>query len=79
MQKIFTYIETIMNGSVIIKTDVAAFADRDLAERTRKTVLEYNAHGRPDGLHLVCSEISETDLYECTGEVFILSDNIKTE
>lgn len=74
MQKIFTFTQSLMNGTVTMKNIVAAFTSRELAERTRQAVIDANKD--IEFPRSYCTEITETDVYECDGEVPILNPEI---
>ena len=73
MRKIFTFNQHIMNGTVTMQSHVAAFASRELAEKTRQAVIDANAGKRRITCH--CDDIVETDIYETEDEVPILNKN----
>ena len=74
MQKIFTFTQSLMNGTVTMSVSVAAFTSRELAERTRQAVIDANKD--IEFPRSYCSKIEEKDVYECDGEVPILNPEI---
>lgn len=73
MKKIFTFNQRMMNGTVTMQSQVAAFTSRELAEKTKFAVAMANIdHDGPFTCH--CDDIVETDVYETEGEVPILKE-----
>lgn len=66
--KIFIYRMSLMNGTVTMNTEVAAFASRELAEETREAVRRYNAQHNPNA-RVHYSDIEEINVYESKGEI----------
>jgi len=63
MTKVFSFTQSLMNGTVTMKTQIALFATRELAEQTLADVKAYNA-GRDIGvLSIIYGEIRELDVY----------------
>ena len=73
MKKIFTFNQRMMNGTVTMQSQVAAFTSRELAEKTKFAVAMANIdHDGPFTCH--CDDIVETDVYETEDEVPILKE-----
>lgn len=76
MIEIFTFNTSMMNGTVTMQTHTDAFASRELAERTRKAVIEANRKNNAlGGFKVWCSEVTSTKVFETDGEVPILSED----
>ena len=60
-----------MNGTVVLRTEPAAFATEELANKARNAVIEANKGMAP--LSCVCSEIKKVEVYESESEVPILA------
>lgn len=60
-----------MNGTVVLRTEPAAFATEELANKTRNAVIEADKDMAP--LSCVCSEVKKVEVYESESEVPILS------
>lgn len=74
MKQVYVFDVRLMNGTVTMRSEKGIFASRDLAEQTRKTVMEANcSHEQPEGLVAICSHIEETVVYESEDEVPILN------
>lgn len=73
MKKIFTFNQRLMNGSVTIKTQVAAFGNRELAEKAKQAVVMANFGNDMHDITCYCDDIVETDVYENEDEVPILN------
>ena len=72
MRKIFTFNQMLMNGTVTMKSQVAAFSSRKLAEKTKQAVIEANFN-TDCPFTCYCDDIVETDVYEAEDEVPILN------
>ena len=72
MMKVYTFNQSLMNGTVTMKSSVACFGSRELAEKARKAVMEADGDDA-GGLRCCCDEIVETDVYESEDEVPILN------
>ena len=69
MKKVFIFEQRLMNGTVTMKTAVAIFGNRELAEKTRRAIIEHNRNNDLGGLSCAYCEIEETDVYETIDEV----------
>ena len=79
MKKIFIYEQNLMNGTVTMSTEVAAFTSREVAEQTRKAIRKSNAGRNLDGLRVSYSDIKEINVYESLDEVpFFQTEEGKT-
>jgi len=67
MKTIYQLTTRVMNGTVTLTTFSSCFLDRDLAEKTKKSIDEKN-EGKS-----VISDISEVILYEDHSEIPILN------
>ena len=72
MKKIFTFNQRLMNGTVTMQSQVAAFTSRELAEKTKQAVIEANFN-TDSPFTCNCDDIVETDVYETENEVPILN------
>ena len=70
MKKVYSFTQSVMNGTVTMKTSVALFATRELAEQTLADIKADNAKRDLGGCFRVYySKIQETDLYETKDEI----------
>ena len=69
MKKVYSFTQSVMNGTVTMETSVALFATRELAEQTLADIKADNAKRDLGGFHVCYSEIQETDLYETKDEI----------
>ena len=69
MKKIYSFTQSVMDGTVTIETSVALFATRELAEQTLADIKADNAKRDLGGLRVCYSKIQETDLYETKEEI----------
>ena len=60
-----------MNGTVVLRTEPAAFATEELANKTRNAVIEANKGMAP--FSCACSEVKKVEVYESESEVPILA------
>ena len=69
MKKVYSFTQSVMDGTVTIETSVALFATRELAEQTLADIKAENAKRDLGGLRVRYSKIQETDLYETKDEI----------
>ena len=69
MKKVYSFIQSMMNGTVTMETSVALFATRELAEQTLADIKADNAKRDLGGFRVCYSKIQETDLYETKDEI----------
>jgi len=69
MKKVYSFTQSVMNGTVTMKTNVALFATRELAEQTLADIKADNAKRDLGGFRVCYSKIQETDLYETKDEI----------
>lgn len=71
MKTYYTLISRFMNGTVTMHTDVVSFTSKELAEKTKESIIENNK----DAMFPVLCNIEETKVYESENEVPILNKN----
>lgn len=69
MKKVYSFTQSVMDGTVTIETSVALFATRELAEQTLADIKADNAKRDLGGFRVCYSKIQETDLYETKDEI----------
>ena len=69
MKKVYSFTQSVMNGTVTMETSVALFTTRELAEQTLADIKADNAKRDLGGFRVCYSEIQETDLYETKEEI----------
>ena len=69
MKKVYSFTQSVMNGTVTMETSVALFATRELAEQTLADIKADNAKRDLGGFRVCYSKIQETDLYETKDEI----------
>lgn len=69
MKKVYSFTQSLMNGTVTMETSVALFATRELAEQTLADIKADNAKRDLGGFRVCYSKIQETDLYETKDEI----------
>ena len=69
MKKVYSFTQSLMNGTVTMETSVALFTTRELAEQTLADVKADNAKRDLGGFRVCYSKIQETDLYETKDEI----------
>ena len=69
MKKVYSFTQSVMNGTVTIEDHVALFATRELAEQTLADIKADNAKRDLGGFRVCYSKIQETDLYETKDEI----------
>ncbi len=69
MQKIFIFEQSLMNGTVTMETQVAAFASRELAEQVREDIRRDNAQRDLGGMRVRYGEVKGIEVYESKDEV----------
>lgn len=71
MKYLYIFSQMTMNGTVVMRTEPAAFATEELANKTRNAVIEANKGMAP--FSCVCSEVKKVEVYESESEVPILA------
>lgn len=69
MKKVYSFTQSVMNGTVTIETSVALFVTRELAEQTLADIKADNAKRDLGGLRVRYGKIQETDVYENKDEI----------
>ena len=69
MKKVYSFTQSVMNGTVTAETQVAAFTSRELAEQVREDVRRDNAQRDLGGMRVRYSEVKEVEVYESKDEV----------
>ena len=71
MKYVYIFNQMTMNGTVVLRTEPAAFATEELANKTRNAVIEANKGMAP--FSCACSEVKKVEVYESESEVPILA------
>ena len=69
MKKVYSFTQSVMNGTVTMETGVGLFATRELAEQTLADIKADNAKRDLGGLRVRYGKIQETDVYENKEEI----------
>ena len=69
MKKVFSFTQSIMNGSVTMETHIALFATRELAEQTLADIKADNAKRDLGGYRVRYGKVEESNLYETKEEI----------
>ncbi len=69
MKKVYSFTQSVMNGTVTMETSVALFTTRELAEQTLADIKADNAKRDLSGLRVRYGKIQETDVYENKEEI----------
>ena len=69
MKKVYSFTQSMMNGTVTMETSVAIFATRELAEQTLADIKADNAKRDLGGLRVRYGKVQETDVYESKEEI----------
>lgn len=69
MKKVFSFTQSLMNGTVTMNTEVALFATQELANQTLQDIKEDNAKRDFGGIRVSYSEIQEFNVYETKEEI----------
>ena len=69
MKKVYSFTQSLMNGTVTTETSVALFATRKLAEQTLADIKADNAKRDLGVLSVSYGKIQETDMYETKDEI----------
>ena len=71
MKKIYIFKTKVMNGTVTVNSEVAAFTDRELAEQTRLDIINANQarESELEPLMAYCTGIEECVVYETKAEI----------
>lgn len=69
MKKVYSFTQSVMNGTVTVETSVSLFATRKLAEQTLDDIRADNAKRDLGGLRVRYGKVQETDVYENKEEI----------
>lgn len=69
MKKVYSFTQSVMNGTVTMETSMALFTTRELAEQTLADIKADNAKRDLGGLRVRYGKIQETDMYENKEEI----------
>ena len=69
MKKVYSFTQSVMNGTVTMETSVSVFATRKLAEQTLADIKADNAKRDLGGLRVRYGKIQETNVYENKEEI----------
>ena len=69
MKKVYSFTQSVMNGTVTMETSVALFATRELAEQTLADIKADNAKRDLGGLRVRYGKVEESNLYETKEEI----------
>ena len=69
MKKVYSFTQSLMNGTVTMETSVALFTTRELAEQTLADIKADNAKRDLGGLRVRYGKVQETDVYENKEEI----------
>ena len=69
MTKVFSFTQSMMNGTVTMETKVALFATRELAEQTLADIKADNAKRALGGYRVSYGEVQELNVYETKDEI----------
>lgn len=72
VKKVYILTQSVMNGTVTMNVYCSVFATKELAEKTKKAVIEANENNN-DNSFQVFVDIQESDLYETEEDVPILN------
>ena len=69
MKKVYSFTQSVMNGTVTMETSVALFATRELAEQTLADIKADNAKRNLGGYRVRYGKVEESNLYETKEEI----------
>ena len=69
MTQAFAFTQSIMNGTVMMKTTIAIFATRELAEQTMADIKADNASRDLGHLRVSYTDIEQVNIYEAKDEI----------
>lgn len=69
MKKVYAFCTSLMNGTVTMATEMAVFGNRQLAEKTRHDLMEYNSRKVIPPAVCICSKVTEMTIYEREDEI----------
>lgn len=69
MKKVYSFTQSVMNGTVTMETSVSIFATRELAEQTLAVIKADNAKRDLGRLSVRYGKIQETNVYENKEEI----------
>ena len=69
MKKVYSFTQSVMNGTVTVETSVSLFTTRELAEQTLDDIRADNAKRDLGGLRVRYGKIQETNVYETKDEI----------
>jgi hypothetical protein len=77
MKKVYSFTQTLMNGTVTMQTHVALFATRELAEQTVSDIKRENAKIDMGGMSVCYGDIQESTVYETKDDIPFYQNLIK--
>lgn len=69
MKKVYSFTQSVMNGTVTMETSVSIFTTRKLAEQTLADIKADNAKRDLGGYRVRYSKVQETAVYETKDEI----------
>ena len=69
MKKVYSFTQSVMNGTVTMENNVSVFATRELAEQTLADIKADNAKRDLGGMRVRYGKIQETNMYETKDEI----------
>ena len=69
MKKVYSFTQSVMNGTVTMETSVALFTTRELAEQTLADIKADNAQLDLVGMRVRYGKVKEIEVYESKDEV----------
>lgn len=69
MKKVYSFTQSVMNGTETMETSVSVYATRELAEQTLADIKADNAKRDLGGYRVRYSKVQETTVYETKDEI----------
>lgn len=69
MKKVYSFTQSLMNGTVTMENSLSVFATRELAEQTLADIKADNAKRDLGGMRVRYGKIQETNVYENKEEI----------
>ena len=69
MKKVYSFTQSLMNGTVTMENSLSVFATRELAEQTLADIKADNAKRDLGGMYVRYGKIQETNVYETKEEI----------
>ena len=69
MKKVYSFTQSLMNGTVTMENSLSVFATRELAEQTLADIKADNAKRDLGGMRVSYGKIQETNVYENKEEI----------